>query len=140
MSLLNELSRRNVIRVAIAYLAGSWLAIQVLETLFPIFGLAATSIQVVVIFLAIGFVPAVILAWAFQLTPEGLKLDAGVDSASPATSGKTLDRIIIVTLTLAVDASTALRLAHAMAHGDVFVVRATGAPKVAVGEAWTDDA
>ena len=102
MSLLNELSRRNVIRVAIAYLAGSWLAIQVLETLFPIFGLAATSIQVVVIFLAIGFVPAVILAWAFQLTPEGLKLDAGVDSATPATSGKTLDRIIIVTLTLAV--------------------------------------
>lgn len=102
MSLLNELSRRNVIRVAIAYLAGAWLLIQVLETLFPIFGLAATSIQVVVIVLAVGFIPAVMLAWVFQLTPEGLKLDAGLDSATPTTSGKALDRIIIVTLTLAV--------------------------------------
>jgi TolB-like protein len=102
MSVLNELSRRNVIRVAIAYLAGASLLIQVLETLFPIFGVAATSIQVVVVILAIGFVPAVIAAWVFQLTPEGLKLDADVDRAAPGTSAKTLDRVIIVMLTLAV--------------------------------------
>jgi TolB-like protein/Flp pilus assembly protein TadD len=102
MSVLSELSRRNVIRVAIAYLAGAWLLIQVLETLFPIFGVPATSIQVVVVILAIGFVPAVILAWVFQVTPDGLKLDADVDRAAPGTSAKMLDRIIIVTLTLAV--------------------------------------
>lgn len=102
MSILSELSRRNVIRVAIAYLAGAWLLIQVLETLFPIFGLPATSIQVVVVILAIGFVPAVIVAWVFQLTPEGLKLDSDVDRAASGTSAKTLDRVIIVMLTLAV--------------------------------------
>jgi len=102
MSLLSELSRRNVIRVAIAYLAGAWLLIQVLETLFPIFGVPATSIQVIVVILAIGFVPAVIAAWVFQVTPVGLKLDADVDRAAPGASAKTLDRIIIVVLTLAV--------------------------------------
>jgi TolB-like protein/cytochrome c-type biogenesis protein CcmH/NrfG len=102
MSLLSELSRRNVIRVAIAYLAGAWLLIQVLETLFPIFGVPATSIQVIVVILAIGFVPAVIAAWVFQLTPDGLKLDADVDRAAPGASAKILDRIIIVMLTLAV--------------------------------------
>jgi TolB-like protein len=102
MSILSELSRRNVIRVAIAYLAGAWLLIQVLETLFPIFGVPATSIQVIVVILAIGFVPAVIAAWVFQLTPDGLKLDADVDRAAPGASAKILDRIIIVMLTLAV--------------------------------------
>jgi hypothetical protein len=61
MSFLNELKRRNVVRVAIVYLAASWLLIQVLETLFPIFGLAETSIQIVVIILGIGFFPALIL-------------------------------------------------------------------------------
>jgi len=102
MSLLNELARRNVFRIAIAYLAGSWLLIQVLETLFPIFGLAETSIQAVVIVLAIGFVPAVILSWVFQLTPEGLRFDADVDRAAPSPYNKVLDRTIIVLLTLAV--------------------------------------
>ncbi|MGI9223128.1 MAG: hypothetical protein ACR2QX_01520 [Woeseiaceae bacterium] len=102
MSVLSELSRRNVIRIAIAYLAGAWLLIQVLETLFPIFGMPATSIQVVVVILAIGFVPAVIAAWVLQVTPDGLKLDADVDPAAPGTSAKMLDRVIIVMLTLAV--------------------------------------
>jgi TolB-like protein/Tfp pilus assembly protein PilF len=102
MSLFNELARRNVIRVAIAYLAGSWLTIQVLETLFPIFGLAETSIRALVIVLAIGFVPTVILSWVFQLTPDGLRLDADVDRSAPSPYGKVLDRTIIVLLTLAV--------------------------------------
>jgi adenylate cyclase len=85
MSFLNELKRRNVLRVAIVYLAGSWLLIQVLETLFPIFGLAETSIQIVVIILAIGFIPALIFAWIFEFTPEGIKRDKDVDRAAPAT-------------------------------------------------------
>jgi len=102
MSLLSELARRDVIRVAIAYLAGSWLAIQVLETLFPIFGVAESLIQTVVIALAIGFVPALILSWVFQLTPEGLRFDAEVDRSAPSPYGKVLDRTIIVLLTLAV--------------------------------------
>jgi hypothetical protein len=77
MSFLGELKRRNVIRVAIGYLAGAWLLIQILETLFPIFGLAETSIRVVVIALAIGFVPVLIATWVFELTPEGWVRDSG---------------------------------------------------------------
>ena len=103
MSFLNELKRRNVLRVAISYLAGSWLLIQVLETLFPIFRLGETSIQIVVIILGIGFIPALILSWVFELTPEGIKRDKDVDRSVAATvaSRKGLDAIIIVVLVLA---------------------------------------
>ena len=69
MSLFSELKRRNVLRVAAAYIAVAWLVIQVAETLFPVFGVGDAVIRGVVILLAIGFVPAVISAWAFELTP-----------------------------------------------------------------------
>jgi TolB-like protein/thioredoxin-like negative regulator of GroEL len=99
VSLYSELKRRNVIRVAIVYLAGSWLLIQILETLFPIYGLDETSIQIVVTILAIGFIPALILAWVFELTPEGLKKDAAVDQDIPAS--RTFDRVVVIVLVLA---------------------------------------
>ena len=99
MSLFSELKRRNVLRVGIVYLAGSWLLIQVLETVFPIFGLAETSIRIVIIVLGIGFIPVLILAWVFELTPEGLKKDADVDR--DVTVSKTFDRIVVIVLVLA---------------------------------------
>ena len=76
MSFLDELRRRNVIRVAIAYLAGAWLLIQILETLFPIFGIPETSVRIVVVIAAIGFVPVLVASWYFELTTEGLKRDS----------------------------------------------------------------
>jgi hypothetical protein len=76
VSFFGELRRRNVIRVGAAYLAGAWLLIQILETLFPIFGLDESSIRLVVIVLAIAFVPVVIGAWVFEFTPEGLVRDS----------------------------------------------------------------
>lgn len=103
MLLFTELKRRNVIRVGLAYLAATWLLIQLVDTLFPIFGLSATSVRIVVIFLAIGFVPVLVIAWTFELTPEGLKRDDGKDdtvAASPTTS-KHLDQAIMVVLALA---------------------------------------
>ena len=102
MSFIGELKRRNVIRVSVAYLAGAWLLIQILETLFPIFGLEETSIRVVVIILAIGFLPAVIAAWVFEITPEGLVRDSGTPAHGHTASHARLDRIIIATLVLAV--------------------------------------
>ena len=104
MTFLAELKRRNVLRVAAAYVAVSWLLIQVVETLFPVFGLSDAAIRAVVIVLAIGFVPAVISAWAFELTPEGLVRDAEVDRAAPSIKAATkrLDRIVMVALALAV--------------------------------------
>jgi tetratricopeptide (TPR) repeat protein len=104
MSIWNELKRRNVLRVTAAYVAVSWLLIQVAETLFPVFGLSDASIRAVVIVLAIGLVPAVVVAWAFELTPDGLVRDSEVDrgSARAKTSTKRLDRIVMVALALAV--------------------------------------
>jgi len=103
MSFFNELKRRNVLRVAAAYIVASWLIIQVVETLFPVFGLTDGAIRVVVIVLAIGLVPIVVFSWAFEVTPEGLKLDKDIDReqlAAPKTSKK-LDRIIMMVLALA---------------------------------------
>ena len=102
MSFIEELKRRNVIRVGVAYLAGAWLLIQILETLFPIFGFEETSIRIVVIVLAIGFLPAVVTAWIFEVTPEGLVRDDGTPARDSAVSNARFDRIVIATLVLAV--------------------------------------
>ena len=103
MSLFSELKRRNVLRVVAAYVAVAWLVIQVTETLFPLFGLSDAAIRGVVILSAIGFVPALILAWAFELTPEGFKRDSEIDRTSPSirAMSKRLDRMIMVALALA---------------------------------------
>lgn len=103
MPFFNELKRRNVIRVGAAYIVSSWLLIQVAETIFPLFGFGDTPARLVVILLAIGFVPAMILAWVFQLTPEGLKRDEDVDQTTPPAvhMDKKLDRMIMVVLALA---------------------------------------
>jgi TolB-like protein/Tfp pilus assembly protein PilF len=99
----DELKRRNVLRVAIAYLATSWLVIQVVETFFPIFGQSDALIRLVAILLVIGFPLILIFSWLYELTPEGLKLERDVDRSRSAVhhTGKKLDRAIIVVLTLA---------------------------------------
>ena len=103
MSFLNELKRRNVLRVGAAYIVGSWLLIQVAETIFPLFGFGDTLARLVVIVLAIGFIPSLIFSWVFEITPEGLKKDVDVDHEQSITqvTGKKLDRIILVVLALA---------------------------------------
>lgn len=104
MSLFAELKRRNVLRVAIAYMAAAWMLIQVADIIFPRLGLSDTVVTNTILVLAIGFIPAVVIAWFFELTPEGLKRDSDVspgDSIAPRT-GKTLDRLIVVMLVLAV--------------------------------------
>jgi hypothetical protein len=75
MSLYRELKRRNVFRVAIAYLAASWLLIEVAETIFPLYGFGDTPARIVVTLLAIGFPLFLVFSWIFELTPEGLKLE-----------------------------------------------------------------
>jgi hypothetical protein len=97
MSLFNELKRRNVFRIGIAYTVATWLLIQVADTVFPRIGLPDTAVTLVIALLAIGFIPALIFAWAFEMTPEGLKREKDVDrkqSITPQT-GRKLDRMII---------------------------------------------
>lgn len=104
MSLFSELKRRNVLRVAVTYAAASWIIIQVAETLFPVFGVDASYVRLVVVLLIIGFLPVVVLAWIYEWTPDGIKLEADVDRAATDSrhADKKLDRAIIVFLALAV--------------------------------------
>ena len=103
MSLLAELRRRNVIRMAGLYLVGAWLATQVAGTVLPMFGAPDWLPRSVVILLAIGFIPALIFAWIFEMTPEGLKRDAEIapgTSIAPQTAQR-MNRMIIAVLVLA---------------------------------------
>ncbi|MBC7655952.1 MAG: hypothetical protein H7147_02135 [Frankiaceae bacterium] len=103
MSLLAELKRRNVIRMVGLYLVGAWLLVQVASTLFPAFGVPGWALRALVIVLALGFVPAVVFAWVFELTPDGIKRDVEVDPAesiAPETARR-MDRMIIIVLALA---------------------------------------
>jgi hypothetical protein len=102
-----ELKRRNVLRVAAAYIVVSWLIIQVVETIFPVFGFGDAGIRFVIIVLAIGLIPALILSWAFEITPEGLKKEKDIDRSQSITphTGKRLDRMIMVYLIVAPSAS-----------------------------------
>ena len=97
MSFFEELKRRNVFRVAIAYLAGAWLLIEVAGTLFPVFGVPDWGVRFVVIVLALGFLPALIISWAYELTPEGLKREKDVvrDASITRITAKRMDGITI---------------------------------------------
>ena len=103
MSLFTELRRRNVFRAGAAYIVASWIVIQVAETLLPVFGLGDAAIRLVVICLAIGFLPAIVLSWAFDLTPRGLIPEAEIVRESPENrrQRRLLDRLIILGLVLA---------------------------------------
>jgi TolB-like protein len=92
-----------VLRVGAAYVVAAWLLIQVAETIFPLFGFGDTPARLVVIVLAIGFIPSLILSWVFEITPKGLmkEADIGTDKPMAQNIGRKLDRIILVVLALA---------------------------------------
>jgi TolB-like protein len=100
MSFLAELRRRNVIRIAALYLVGAWLAMQVAATLLPIFDTPGWVLKVLVVVLAIGFVPALVLSWIYELTPEGLKREREVDRSQSIVdhTARRLDIAVIVLL------------------------------------------
>ena len=87
-----------------AYIAIAWLVIQVLDTLAPLFGISDGVARLIVIVLAIGLVPVLVLSWVFEWTSDGLKKEGQVDHDSTASrdSAKSLDRLAIGLLALAV--------------------------------------
>jgi TolB-like protein len=92
-----ELQRRNVYKVGIAYGVVSWLLIQVTTQLFPVFEIPAWAARMVVILLLLGFPVALVLAWAYELTPEGIQRTEEIDRSKPVTRrfGRTLNFVII---------------------------------------------
>jgi len=103
MSFFNELKRRNVIKVAAAYIIVSWLLLQVSDTLVPALHLPEWFHSGVAFVLIIGFPIAMIFAWAFEMTPEGLKKEKEIDRSQSITkdTGRKLDFTIIAVLVIA---------------------------------------
>ncbi|HRP34894.1 MAG TPA: tetratricopeptide repeat protein [Gammaproteobacteria bacterium] len=99
-SLWAELKRRNVVRVAAAYAVIAWLLIEVSDTIFPRLGLPEWTVTLVIALLLLGLPLALFLAWAFELTPEGMKRtdDLTGDSPAPRTGWRRTDRLIVVAL------------------------------------------
>src|SRR6184192_4779579 len=77
-----ELKRRNVYKVAVAYAVVGWLLVQVTTQVFPIFEIPNWALRLIVLVIIIGFPIALMIAWAFELTPEGLKRTEDVDLAT----------------------------------------------------------
>ncbi len=103
MAFLAELKRRNVIRMAGLYLVGAWLITQVAGTVLPMFEAPNWIARSIVVLLMIGFIPALVIAWVFELTPEGLKRDSEIPEAqsiAPQTARK-MERSILVLLAIA---------------------------------------
>src|SRR5437667_11387213 len=85
MNLLNlfaELKRRNVYKVAVAYVVAGWALAQGIAQVFPVFDVPNWVVRVIVLLIVIGFPIALVLAWAFELTPEGLKRTETADAAN----------------------------------------------------------
>jgi hypothetical protein len=104
VSLFAELKRRNVFRVGIFYVVAAWLVVEVAETVLPLFDVPAGVLRGLIVLLVIGFVPALVFSWIYELTPEGLKRDVGA-SPNPdfnAATGHKLNVATIVAAALAI--------------------------------------
>jgi len=101
---LAELKRRNVFRVGIAYVVVCWLMLQVAEILFEFLELPNWAGKLLIAFLALGLPIALLLAWAFELTPEGVKREKDLErsNATPTRQDRRFDRVVIVILAIAV--------------------------------------
>jgi TolB-like protein/cytochrome c-type biogenesis protein CcmH/NrfG len=97
MSFIEELKRRNVVRVGIAYVIAAWLLLQLTEVLIELLDLPDVAGRFVILLLVIGFIPALIFAWAFEMTPEGIKREKDVDRGQSIAqkTGRKLDFVII---------------------------------------------
>jgi len=103
VSLFNELKRRNVFKVGAAYVVLSWLLAQVAEMAAETFVAPDWFMKMLVTMLALGLPLALFFAWAFELTPEGLKKEKNVDRNKSIThqTGRKLDFTIIAVLVMA---------------------------------------
>jgi TolB-like protein len=112
MSLFAELKRRNVIRVGILYLVSSWVLLQFTDVLSSLLTVPEWAGSLVILMLLLGFFPALIFAWVYEMTPEGLKRESQVDRSQSITggTGHKINTVIVVLLVLAIAGLIADRL------------------------------
>jgi serine/threonine-protein kinase len=113
MSLLGELKRRNVIRVAMLYLVTAWLLLQAADVGMSALGLPEWTGRLVLLFLGLGFPVALVFSWIYELTPEGLRRESEIDADRSVTAqtGQKLNVAIVVLLVISIGLGVADRLA-----------------------------
>ena len=111
-SFVSELKRRNVLRVAAAYAVIAWIIIEAGSVLLPTFGASESAFQIYVIVVVAGFLVALVMAWALEVTPEGVKLEKNVDRSESiaATTGRRLNFVTIGLLVIALGISVTLNV------------------------------
>ena len=104
MSFIEELKRRNVFRVGIAYAVSAWVLLQIVDLVLENIAAPEWVMQVFMLALAIGFPVAVLFAWAFEMTPDGLKLEKDVDKSQSISrqTGQKITRNTAIALAIAV--------------------------------------
>jgi TolB-like protein len=104
LSFFDELKRRNVFRVGIAYGVAAWVLLQVADLVLENINAPEWVIQAMMLMVGLGFIAALVIAWAYEMTPEGIKKEADVDRSQSVTAdtGRKMDRIIIGFLVFAV--------------------------------------
>ncbi|HJW37726.1 MAG TPA: tetratricopeptide repeat protein [Candidatus Udaeobacter sp.] len=95
-SFFAELKRRNVYKVAVAYAVVGWLLVQVATQVFPFFEIPNWAVRLVVLVIVIGFPIALVVAWAFELTPEGIKRTEAADAAGQRSRGGAWIYIVLI--------------------------------------------
>ena len=135
MSFFSELKRRNVMRVAVLYGVASWVLLQVGDLLFGALGVPAWGIRLLLGLLLLGFPLALIFAWVYELTPEGLKREHEVpaDASVTAQTARRLDLLVIVLLVVAIVLVVADRFLNHQGTTSTPTVASTGAGTVPLG-------
>src|ERR1700692_1302906 len=118
-SFFAELKRRNVYKVAVAYAVVGWLLVQVATQVFPFFEIPNWAVRLVVLLIIVGFPIALVIAWAFELTPEGLKRTEVADAAPAARSPSRAGGLVVL-------------IAGALSAGLFFLGRFTASTKQGV--------
>jgi TolB-like protein/Tfp pilus assembly protein PilF len=134
MSLFTELKRRNVFKVATAYLVVGWLLTEIATTLLPTFGAPEWVAKAIIFLFALAFLPVLVFAWAFELTPEGIKREKDVDRSRSITgeTGRKLNYVTIAAVAVGIVFVFTGESRNRQAPDDPEVVVTSGAPSVAV--------
>src|SRR5215475_13485067 len=99
-NIFTELKRRNVYKVAVAYAVVGWLLIQVATQVFPFLDIPNWTIRLVILLTALGFPIALIIAWAFEFTPEGIKSTEAADAAGQHSRGGLWIVVVVIAAAL----------------------------------------
>jgi TolB-like protein/tetratricopeptide (TPR) repeat protein len=141
MSFLGELKRRNVIRMALLYIVAAWVLLQIADVLFDPLGLPAWTFRMVLGLLLLGFPLALIFAWVFEMTPEGLKRERDIDRSASAVAhtGRKMNTVIVVLLIVAIAGLVIDRLIPESGQAPAAATAVTG-PERAAADAGTREA